>query len=211
MNGLKVGAVAACALWALGACGSCGASSSAAAKGPTQSELASAAIGGTWTLTVKVASYSGPPPPATNRFQPGHTGTDKVTFVAHCATGGACTLQMWGPGGPDQSQASYYAFYSPTTGLLGPPVSAPMTESGATYSQSIPVGGFGGVACPPSRTVPRPEQRLSLTVTAANPSASGWTATAMIGEETLLWGWGCGSGGFTGWTVGHLSITGRAG
>ncbi len=116
---------------------------------------------------------------------------------------------MWGPTGPDPTQAAYFRFYSNSTGLQGPPVSVPMTESGTTYSQAIPVSGFGGFSCSPSKTVPKPEQRLSLSVTGAAPAASGWMATAMTGTETELSGWGCGPSGFTGWTVGHLTISGR--
>lgn len=205
---VRVAAVV-CALWGLGACGSCGTTSSAAAKGPTQAELAAASVSGTWILKVTIASYSGPPPPASNIFQAGHSGTDKVTFVRKCS-GARCTLAMWGPTGPDPTQTGYYRFYSNTTGLLGPPVSTPMTESGATYTQAIPISGFGGFKCPPSSTVPKPEQRLSLTVSGAIAAGSGWAATTITGQETVLDGWGCGAGGFTGWTVGHLKISGRA-
>ena len=205
---LRSAAALICVTWVLGACGSCGATTSTAVKGPTEAELAAAAVSGTWTLTVTVAAYSGPPPPASNRFQVGYNGKDTVTFVTQCS-GAGCTLVMWGPAGPDPTQAGSFRFYSNTTGLLGPPVSEPMTESGATYSQSIPTSGFGGAKCAPSRTVAKPEQRLTLTVTAATAVASGWKATAMIGNETVLSGWGCGPAGFTGWTVGHLMITGR--
>lgn len=209
MNRFRSATALICIAWLLGACGSCGATTSTAAKGPTPAELAAAAISGTWTLTVTVASYSGPPPPASNRFQVGHKATDTVTFVSQC-TGTSCTLEMWGPAGPDPSQAAYFRFYSNDTGLLGPPVSTPMTESGATYSQAIPIGGFGGrFICPPSQTVPRPEQRLSLKVTGAAPAGSGWKATAMTGTESTLSGWGCGASGFTGWTVAHLAISGK--
>lgn len=208
MNRLRSAAALICIAWSLGACGTCGAPTSTAAKSATQAELATAAVTGTWTLTVAVASYSGPPPPSTSRFQVGHKGTDTVTFVSKCAAT-SCTLVMWGPSGPDPTQAAYYSFYSNTTGLLGPPVSMPMIESGVTYSQMIPVSGFGGFQCPPSRTVPKPEQRLSLTVSGATPVGSGWTATAITGQETVLSGWGCGPAGFTGWTVGHLTINGR--
>lgn len=197
-----------CVTWALGACGSCGTPTATGAQTPTQSELAASTVSGKWTLTVAVASYSGPPPPKTNRFHVGHTGTDTVTFVSRCA-GASCTLVLWGPTGPDPTQSDYFRFYSDTTGLEGPPVSMPMTESGATYSQTIPIAGFGGYTCPPSSTVPKPEQRLSLTVTGASSSASGWIATAMTGKESLLFGWGCGAAGFTGWTVGNLTISGR--
>lgn len=207
VNRIRSAAALLCIAWALGACGSCGATTSGA-QGPTQAELASSVVSGTWTLTVTVASYSGPPPPSTNRLQAGHSGTDTVTFVSQCA-GTSCTLVMWGPTGPDPAQAGFFSFYSNDTGLLGPPVRTPMAESGATYSQAIPISGFGGFKCPPSSTVPKPEQRLSLTVTGAKRAGTGWTATAMTGEETLLSGWGCGAAGFTGWTIGHLSITGR--
>ena len=212
MQQLRVAAVVCCALWALGACGSCGSQSAGVTTtAPTQAELGAATVTGSWQLTVTVGPYSGPPPSATNRFQPGHRAVDRVTFVWQCASGGACTLQLWGPTGPDPSKESYYAFYSGATDLQGPPVSTPMTESGATYSQTIPIGGFGGYTCPPSRTVSRPEQRLSLTVTGATRATSGWTATTMTGAETFISGWGCGPGGFTGWTVGHLAISGKAG
>ena len=212
MNPLKIASTAICAMWALGACGSCGGgSSSAAVTGPTDAQLASAAISGVWSLTVTIGAYDGPPPPASSRFQKGHSASDKVTFVSQCVAGGACTLQLWGPAGPDPAQASYYRFYSDSSGLEGPPVSTPMNESGHTYSATIPISGFGGLSCAPSRTVPRPAQSLSLTVTGAKPGATTWTATTMSGDEVLISGWGCGANGFTGWTVEHLKISGRFG
>lgn len=194
----------------MGVCGSCG-SSTGSATGPTQAELATAKVGGAWELTVTVDAYSGPPPPSGIRLKPGHQAVDKVWLASQCPSGAACTLEMWGPDGPDPSKQSFYSFYSSNSGLLGPPVSTPMTESGATYSQAIPISGFGGFTCPPSRTVPRPEQRLSLTVTGATHGTAGWSASQMTGTETFIAGWGCGPGGFTGWTVGHLKVTGKAG
>ena len=210
MNRLKIAGAAICTLWALGACGSCGAPSGAASSGPTADQLASAAVKGTWSLTVTVAGYTGPPPPASNRFQAGHVATDKVTFVSQCVTGGTCSLQLWGPAGPDPSQATYYQFYSNSSSLEGPPVSTPMSESGHTYSGTIPIAGFGGFSCRPSQTVPRPVQSLSLTVDGAEHDASVWRATSMSGEEALISGWGCGANGFTGWTVERLQISGKA-
>lgn len=199
-------------MWALGACGSCGATTSpAASTGPTQAELAGSRIAGAWRLTVTVDPYTGAQPPSSIVLKAGHQGIDTVSFVSTCAGAGGCTLQMWGPGGPDPSQASYYRFYSNSTGLEGPPVATPMTESGSTYSAVIPVSGFGGFTCPPSRTVPRPDQRLTLTVTGATNGSSGWTATRLTGTETLIDGWGCSGGAFTAWTIGHLTITGRPG
>jgi hypothetical protein len=199
-------------MWLLGACGSCGTSNASnTAGGPTQAELASAAVSGHWKLTVVVKPYTGPQPPATTAFPAGHHGVDDVVFVSSCSSAGACTLQLWDSSGPDPSRASFFRFYSNSTDLEGPPVSTPMIESGSSYSRVIPVSGFGGFKCPPSRTVARPEQRMTLTVTGATRHGSGWVADQMTGTETFIAGWGCGSGGFTGWTVGHLAITGRAG
>ncbi len=210
LRDLRAAAAAILVLWLMGACGGCGTSSSANAAGrPTQAELATASIGGHWRLTVVVQPYTGPQPPATNVFQSGHRGVDDVVFVSSCAAAGSCTLQLWGPNGPDPNKQAYFAFYSSATDLQGPPVTTPMTQSGATYSQTIPISGFGGYKCPPSRTVTRPEQRLTLTVTDAKKNGAGWSATAMTGTELFIAGWGCGSGGFTGWTVGHLAITGH--
>jgi hypothetical protein len=212
MRDLRLAVAAAMVLWALGACGSCGATASpASSTGPTQAELASARIGGAWRLTVTIDTYTGAQPPSTIVLKAGHQGVDTVTFVSTCPSPGVCTLQMWGSSGPDPSQASYYRFYSNSTGLEGPPVSTPMTESGATYTAVIPISGFGGFTCPPSRTVPRPDQRLSLTVTGASSASSGWTATRLTGTETLIAGWGCANGAFTNWTIEHLTVTGRAG
>ena len=207
---LKAVAAAILVLWLMGACGGCGTSSPASsAGGPTQADLAAAAVSGHWRLTVVVQPYTGPQPPATNVFQAGHRGVDDVVFVSTCAAAGSCTLQLWGPSGPDPGKQAYFAFYSSTTDLQGPPVSSPMTESGAAYSQAIPISGFGGYKCPPSSSVSRPEQRLTLTVTGATKKGSGWTATALTGTEVFIAGWGCGAGGFTGWTIGHLAITGH--
>lgn len=206
---LRAVAVAVWAFCALAACGTCGATAPTGAHGPSQADLAAASISGPWQLTVTVGAYTGPPP-GSLAPKTGRTAVDKVTFVSRCA-GAACTLEMWGPTGPDPSKQGYYFFYSSTSGLQGPPVSTPMTESGSTYSGTIPIGGFGGFTCPPSRTVARPEQRLSLTVTDASHGSAGWTATRMSGTETFLMGWGCGPNGFTGWIVGHLTISGKAG
>lgn len=201
-------AIAVWALGALAACGTCGATAPAGSRGPSLADLAASSISGPWQLTVTVRPYAGPPP-ASLAPKVGRTAVDRVTFVSRCAAG-ACTLEMWGPTGPDPSKQGYYSFYSSSSGLMGPPVSTPMTESGATYSGTIPIGGYGGFTCPPSKTVARPEQRLSLTVTDAIPTKSGWTATRMSGQETFLEGWGCGPSGFTGWIVGHLSISGSS-
>jgi hypothetical protein len=212
LRALKVVLTAGCALWALGGCGSCGLSSSAGhSSGPTQAQLASAKLDGHWKLTVVVDSYSGPAPPKSDQFQPGHRGVDEVVLVTACAPAGQCTLQVWGPDGPDQSQASFFRLYSNTTSFEGPPVSTPMTESGASYSQAIPISGLGGFTCPPSPTVRAPEQRLTITVAAATGSGSAWTASSLTGAETLDAGWGCSNGAFSGWTVGHLKITGVRG
>lgn len=207
MRDLKLGASAFLVLWALGACGSCGQGSAPAAA--TQAQLAQAAVTGAWNLTVRLESYAGPSP-GPQAMKPGHQGVDEVVFVSTCQGAGACTIQLWGPEGPDPQKAGYYAYYSATTGLEGPPVSTPMTQSGTSYSQTVPIGGFGGYTCPPSRTVPRPAQTLVLRVTAAKQASSGWSATAMSGTEKLLAGWGCSSAGaFTGWTVSSLAISGR--
>ena len=212
MSPLRRAVLAVCLLWVLGACGTCGVyGGTSASNGPSQTELAAATVTGSWALTVLVDSYTGPPPPATDAMKPGHKGVDRVVFVSQCPSAGQCTLQLWGASGPDPATQAYYAFYSSATGLLGPPVSTPMTRSAATYTQAIPISGFGGVKCPPSRTVPRPEQRLSLTVTNASGSGSSWSATALTGAETFVAGWGCSGTSFTGWTVGRLKITGKAG
>jgi hypothetical protein len=205
LRALRVGAVVVSTLWLLGACGSCG--TSTAASGVSQADLAAAVIDGHWKLTVVVQPYTGPPPPSTNPFPSGHRGVDEVVFVSTCVTAGSCMLQLWGASGPVASQASYYRFYSSVTELEGPPVSTPMPESGASYSQTIPISGFGGYKCPPPTGAAKPEQRLTLTVTDAKAAGSGWTATKMTGTETFIDGWGCGAS--TGWTVGHLSIAGQ--
>jgi hypothetical protein len=210
MRDLKIFVASVCGLLAMGACGNCGAATTpAASTPPSAADLAAAVVGGRWALTVTVDPYTGPPPPSTIALKPGHTATDTVTFVSQCAATGGCTLQLWGPDGPDASKAAYYWFYSSSTGLEGPPVSKPMTETGATYSQTIPIGGFGGFECAPSRTVPRPEQTLSLTVVDATRGTSGWAATRMTGTERLLAGWGCSGGAFSGWRIGQLKISGR--
>jgi hypothetical protein len=210
LRDLKLAASAAAAMWLLAACGSCGTPSvSSKSSGPTQAELAAATVSGHWQLTVVIKPYTGPQPPATSAFLAGHKGFDNVVFVSKCSAVGACTLQLWGATGPDPSQQAYYRFYSSTTDLQGPPVSTPMTESGASYSQVIPISGFGGYKCPPSPSVAKPEQRLEITVTGATKALTGWVADRISGEETFIAGWGCGAGGFTGWTVGHLAITGQ--
>ena len=212
LRDLRTAAIAISVLWLMGACGGCGTSSTAnTSVGTSQADLAAASVGGHWQLTVVVQQYTGPPPPSTNVFQAGHRGVDDVVFVSTCAAAGSCTVQLWGPSGPDASKQTFYAFYSSTTDLQGPPVSTPMTQSGAAYSQTIPISGFGGYKCPPSAAVPKPEQRLTITITGASKNGSGWTATAIMGTETFIAGWGCGGGGFTGWTVGHLAITGHPG
>lgn len=194
----------------MGACAGCGSSSVASrTSGPSQAELAAASIAGHWQLTVVVDPYTGPPPAPADPFQPGHRGVDDVVFVSTCSAAGSCTLQLWDASGPDPSKQSFFRFYSSATSFEGPPVSTPMPQSGATYSAVIPISGFGGFQCPPSRTVARPDQRLTLTVSDAVQSGSAWKATKVTGTETLIAGWGCGAGGFTGWTVEHLGITGR--
>lgn len=209
---LRLAFVAIVALWAIGACGSCGVTASpAASAAPTEADLAAARFIGPWHLTVTVDPYTGAQPPSTIVLKAGHRGVDVVTFVSMCSAAGGCELQMWGPGGRDPSQGAYYRYYGDSTGLEGPPVSTWMDESGATYSEVIPISGFGGFTCSPSRTVPRPDQRLSLTVTGATHASSGWTATQLTGTETLIGGWGCANGAFTAWTIEHLTITGRAG
>jgi hypothetical protein len=86
-----------------------------------------------------------------------------------------------------------------------------MTESGASYSAAIPISGFGGARCPPSPSVRAPEQRLTLAVGGATRSGDGWSASALTGTETLVAGWGCSGGAFSGWTVEHLRIAGIRG
>ncbi len=189
-----------------GSCGTCGSSISAPGA-----DLVDARIQGPWELTVTVAGYGGPPPPSNTVFPSGHRATDSVFFQSTCQAAGSCTLQLWGPTGPDPSKQAFFRFFSNATGLQGPPVSTPMTESGSSYTQTFGTEGFGGSRCAPSQTVAKPEQRLTLRVTAATHSGNGWTATALSGAETFIAGWGCGAGGFTGWTVAHLDITGRFG
>jgi hypothetical protein len=205
MRGLRGAVLAVLLAGMLESCGTCGTSSAPAA------DLAAARIQGPWQLTVAVASYSGPPPPSTTAFPSGHKATDGVFFQSTCRTAGSCTLQLWDPTGPDPSKQASFQFFSTVTGLQGPPVSTPMTESGSTYTQTFGAHGFGGSRCAPSQTVARPEQRLTLQVTAATQGGSGWTATALTGTETFIAGWGCAAAGFTGWTTAHLGITGRPG
>lgn len=196
----------ACLLAALGLLVACGSSSQA---GP--GDVNAAQVDGAWALTVSVESITGPASQSpSNRFPIGHQATDRVWFHSECPGAGRCTLQLWGPSGPDTTQADFFSYVSQASGLQGPPVSIPMVQSGDTYSAAVPISGYGGpIPCSPPIGGTAPEQRLTLKVTSANQHGSGWQATALAGSETYDSGWGCGDGKFTGWVVTHLGIAGR--
>lgn len=104
----------------------------------------------------------------------------------------------------------FSSYYSQASGLQGPPVSIPMVQSGDTYSATVPIAGFGGqIPCSPTIGSTAPAQRLTLKVTSAKQQGSGWRATAMVGSETYVSGWGCNGAKFTGWVVTQLEIAGR--
>lgn len=182
--------------------GSCGATPQPA------TDLIAAQVQGAWELTVKVTANVGPPSQTARAV--GTTGVDKVVFHSDCPARGQCALQMWGPDGPNSQQAAYFQYFGKTTGLQGPPVSMPMTQSGDTYGADVPIGGSGGqLQCQPPRSIPVPNQHLTLRVTNATHNSTGWLATTLVGSETLVGGWGCNGTVPTDWVVTHLDITGR--
>lgn len=168
-------------------------------------DLVNARLQGAWNLQVTVASYSGPKDPHNKPV--GHAATDKIWFESACPSPGSCTVRIWGPGGPDPSQAAFFQYFGTASGFEGGP--SGLLQNGATYSISIPVGGFGGLVCSPPRGSPRPSQRLTLRVTDAKPDGTGWLATTLTGTESLVAGWGCSGGQPTGWIVQNLSILGH--
>jgi hypothetical protein len=186
---------------------SCQAGSCQAATEPP--DLTDAKVQGLWELTVSVSANTGPAPSQTLRVA-GTTGIDKVVFHSDCSKPGQCALQMWGPDGPNSQQAAYYQYFGKNTSLAGPPVSIPMMQAGVTYDADVPASGFGGqVQCPPPRSIPPPTQHLRLSVTDATYTDAGWLATALVGSQTVIGGWGCDGTVPSDWVVIHLDIAGR--
>lgn len=176
----------------------------ALAAGP---DLVDARLQGAWNLEVTVASYSGQKQPAQKPV--GSKATDKIWFESTCPAGGPCSVRVWGPSGPDPGQAAYYQYYSNASGFEGGPPTG-LQQSGATYSATIPIGGFGGrTPCGPPTGTTRPGQTLTLRVVDAKQSGAGWLATTVSGTEDLVAGWSCNGTQTTGWIAEHLSITGH--
>ena len=193
----------------LAACsGTCSLGASSSSTGPGAENLVSAQLQGAWELTASVDSFTGP---AGQHFLPvGHMGTDQVWFKSACTGLGHCTLQIWGPSGPDSSQETFFQFTSRISGFEAPPVSTPLTQSGSTFSGEVPVSGYGGpVPCEPPPRTNVPAQELTLRTTRATLGTAGWSATKIIGAETLLTGWGCSGSTPTGWVTAHLGIAGH--
>lgn len=171
-------------------------------------DLTAAEITGPWNLVVTITGYTGGSPGFT---RPTNTPVaDKVWFDPSCTAPGSCTVRIWGPSGPNPSQAGYYQYFGTTSGFQGTTAAQPLQQSGASYSASIPIGGFGGrLQCPPPSGGLRPSQEISLRVTAAKQAGSGWLATAISGGETLTAGWACSGSQPTGWVSEHLVFTGH--
>lgn len=176
----------------------------AAASGP---DLVNARLQGAWNLSVTVASYTGPKQPANRPV--GHQATDKIWFESTCPTPGGCSVRIWGPNGPDPSQAASYTFFSNQSGFEGTPGPTGMQQSGTTYTVDIPTSGFGGFKCPPPGGATKPAQHMSLRVTDAKKNGPGWLATTVAGTETLVAGWGCNGTQPTSWVAENLSIVGH--
>ena len=176
----------------------------AAAAGP---DLVDARVQGAWNLTVTVASYTGPTQPGARPV--GHQATDQIWFESTCPRPGSCSVRIWGPSGPDPSQAAYYTYYSNQSGFEGTPGPTGLQQSGTTYSVDIPTGGFGGYKCAPPSGSTKPGQHLSLRVTEAKQSRTGWLATTVTGTESLVAGWGCNGSQPTNWIAENLSIAGH--
>lgn len=176
----------------------------AAAAGP---DLVDARLQGAWNLTVTVASYTGP---QQSGYRPiGHVATDRIWFESTCPSAGACNVRIWGPNGPDPSQAAFFTFFSNASGLEGTPGPSGLQQSGSTYSVGIPIGGFGGFKCSPPSPNTRPAQKLTLRVVDAQQTGVGWLATTVTGTESLTAGWGCNGNQPTGWIAQYLSIVGH--
>ena len=105
----------------------------AAAAGP---DLIAARLQGAWNLDVTVASYTGPQQPSDKPV--GHKATDRIWFESTCATPGSCSVRIWGPTGPDPSQAAYYQYYSNTSGFQGTPAPNPLVQSGTCLLYTSP-------------------------------------------------------------------------
>lgn len=174
--------------------------------------LAEAVVQGRWHLLVTVTGYSGPAPQlqpgAVDLTAVGHQAIDTVWFDPSCPQPGACTLRIWDGAGPNAAQASFFQFFSNSSGFEGNSASQPLVQSGATYSSTVVPGGFGGFVCPPP-TTPKPTEHLTLRVTAAKKSGSGYAATTVSGTETLVAGWGCNGGQASQWNLKTLSILGH--
>src|ERR1700674_2647614 len=85
--------------------GTCGASTPAV-KPTASGDVLAAQVQGAWDLTVTLDSYTGP---SAQHFIPlGHKGVDRVWFQSQCPTPGHCTLQIWGPTGPDPQTAAFF-------------------------------------------------------------------------------------------------------
>ena len=189
---------------------SCQAGSSQAAAQPAV-DVAASRVAGAWALTVTVTAEIGRPAQS-RALGPGHTAVDTVWFESVCPTAGHCNLQLWGPSGPNSQEVAYYQYFGTTSGLVGPPVSVPMAQSGDSYSADIPISGFGGLlACQPPRNIPVPNQHLTIRVTDAYHATAGWQARRLVGTESLVIGWGCNGTTPTDWVVMDLGITGHAG
>jgi hypothetical protein len=176
----------------------------AAAAGP---DLIDARLQGPWNLEVTVASITGPQ--QTYDRPVGHKATDQIWFDSTCPAPGSCSVLIWGPTGPDPSQAAYYIYYGTKSGFQGTGGPMPLLQSGATYSVAIPIGGYGGITCAPPQGTPPPAQSLTLQVVDAKQSGTGWLATAVTGSETIAAGWGCNGTQATGWVSEDLSIIGH--
>ena len=176
----------------------------ALASGP---DLVDARLQGAWNLDVTVASYAGPQQLGNRPV--GHKAADRIWFESTCPAPGLCNVRIWGPTGPDPSQAAYFQYFSNASGFEGTPGPTGLQQSQTTYSVTIPIGGFGGFKCSPPPGNTRPGQTLTLKVVDAKKNGAGWLATTVTGTEVLNAGWGCNGAQATGWIAQTLSIIGH--
>jgi hypothetical protein len=170
-------------------------------------KLAQAQVEGKWQVTVTVSNYHGGKPtgPRAVRNAVGHSATGILWLQEKCPGGGSCTLVIWGQAGPGDDGTGL-ADVEDSTNLTVPSPLEPLTKTGATFSETFGIGGYGGPSsCYPTGH-PAPAESLSLRVVSAQSKSSAVSATGLIGTETEIEGWSCNGSTFVSWDTATVAI-----
>jgi hypothetical protein len=139
-----------------------------------QAAAAAASVDGVWQLRVVAGAYTPNGKNAPDPVAPvGQTATQTIRLASDCNARHVCTETL-----TDAAGATTFVGASGFTGL-GNEV---LARAGATLR--FAVGGYGNGPC---TTAPPPfGYNLTLTVTGATPSGTGWVASGLTGTETVV-------------------------